>query len=347
MLKSTIRVSLFFVLAVQLSCRSKEGSFVCPPCDLQCDALLFEKEGICPHCNMKLIMKVESTAINAISLKEGSGNFLIEGGAGHTEKMIQVFYHRPRTFNQHSKVLMVLPGAGRNGDTYRDAWVAASEEHDVLVLSLHYSEAHYPRFWNYNLAGMLTDVKINAERTAITDFRVVSNPKDWIYDDFDRIFHLVKNEFHLKNDSYDLFGHSAGGQLAHRFAIFKPMSKANRILASNAGWYTVPDATENFPTGLKNSCRSLADVDFGTGLVLFLGEQDDADETRGDLRHNQALDKQGLHRLERGRYFYEVAKRAAKVSASEFHWKLEMVPNVGHDYKKMSKAAARYLYANK
>ena len=38
----------------------------------------------------------------------------------------------------------------------------------------------------------------------------------------------------------DLFGHSAGSQVAHRFLLFKPTNKTNKVILSAAGWYTVP-----------------------------------------------------------------------------------------------------------
>ncbi|WP_299362132.1 hypothetical protein [Winogradskyella sp.] len=281
---------------------------------------------------------------NEIKLTEGSGSFLVEGGEGRTEKTIRIFYHQPKNFNSNSRVLFVLHGAGRNGDDYRDAWVKASEKYNVLVLAPVYSDNAYPQFWNYNLAGMLKDVRINAERTAMTDFTISQNPNDWIFNDFDRIFEVVEHTLQLKRKNYDMFGHSAGGQVLHRLAIFRPNSKADRILASNSGWYTVPDDNENFPVGLKNSNKISEQVDFSTNLVLFLGEKDDANETRGDIRHTPELDKQGLHRLARGTYFYNTSKHIAEHLGKDFNWKIEVIPGIGHDYVEMSKAAASYLY---
>src|SRR5687767_11354895 len=84
---------------------------------------------------------------------DGSGSFVLAGGVGREDKSITVFYHKPSTFAPRSPVLIVVPGAGRNGWTYRDAWVNASEEHGVLILSPSYSEDYYPEFWSYNLAG--------------------------------------------------------------------------------------------------------------------------------------------------------------------------------------------------
>jgi hypothetical protein len=191
---------------------------------------------------------------------------------------------------------------------------------------------------------MITDVELNDERTAMTSFKISENPNEWIYKDFDRIFNLAKENLNLNTDSYDLFGHSAGGQILHRLAIFKSDNKANRVLSSNSGWYTVPKDSESFPTGLKDCYKSVKDIDFSKNLVLFLGEKDDANETRGDLRRSPEVDKQGLHRLERGTYFYNESKKIASELNSEFNWKLEIIPNVGHDFREMSKAAADYLY---
>ena len=344
MIKILLWAAVFFTATLQTSCQNTAHDYVCPPCEAACDTLTFEEDGVCPHCKMNLIMYTDEASLNEITLKEGSGNFLIEGGQRHKEKSIKVFFHRPSNFGVNTRVLFVLPGAGRNGDDYRDAWVEASEKHNVLVISPRYSEEHYPQFWSYNLAGMITDVTINKERTAMTGFHINEDSEAWIFNDLDRIFKVVKKEFQLTTATYDMFGHSAGGQLLHRLAIFKSGTKANRILASNAGWYTVPDNNAEFPVGLKNSMISAADVDFESNLVVFLGEKDDANETRGDLRRSPELDEQGLHRLARGYYFYESSKRIAKELGVTFNWQLEIVPNVGHDHTLMSKAAAVYLY---
>lgn len=341
-------VMLVLILFTFLSCKSQTSEYVCKPCDLSCDELIFSAKGICPHCQMKLIKKSElipekGLIVNEINIQNGAGKFLIEGGS-NKEKTVVVHYYKPQHHNAESPVLLVIPGAGRNGDDYRDAWIEKSKKYNVLVLSLEYSEIHYPEFWSYNLAGMITDVKINAERTAMTGFSISKQPKDWIFNDFDRIFNSVKSALDLKVDTYDMFGHSAGGQILHRLTIFKSKNKANRILASNSGWYTIPTENDNFPYGLKDSITISKNVDFNTNLVLFLGEKDNASETRGSLRRTPEADKQGLHRLERGTFFYHESKRIASELRTDFKWKLEIIPDIGHDYRAMSEAAADYLY---
>jgi pimeloyl-ACP methyl ester carboxylesterase len=284
--------------------------------------------------------------VGEIRFEGGSGSFIIAGGTGREEKIISIFYYKPATFTPGSRVLIVVPGAGRNAWDYRDAWVDAAEKHGVLILSPSYSEEHYPDFWSYNLAGMITDVKVNQSAAPTVTFNLNSNPDDWIFDDFDRIFREVKEHLELEASTYDLFGHSAGGQVIHRLALFHPDNMADRMLAANSGWYTVPTFHDEYPYGLANGTSTTEQIAkaFAAGLVIFLGELDDRNETRGDLVSTPEVNVQGISRIERGKYFYNTAMETAEELDLELNWKLEIVPGVGHDFRRMSEAAAEYLY---
>jgi hypothetical protein len=287
-----------------------------------------------------------SLAINE-NITLGSGQFTIDGGEGYTEKLIDVYYHLPISFDESTKVLVVVPGAGRNGWSYRDSWVEASEKYNVLILSPSYSKDFYPRFWNYNVARMLSDVKINKAKSAIESYTVVADSNEWIFSDFDRIFDYSAIKLNLSAKKYDMFGHSAGGQILHRLALFDFKNKANRLLASNSGWYTVPTFKENFPYGLNNGVSTQEKIGsaFKSKLTIFLGELDNEHETRGHLVRNSELDVQGTYRLSRGKYFFIKAKELASSLNAKFNWNIHIVQGVGHDYKNMGKAAATYLYS--
>ena len=283
-----------------------------------------------------------------IRIDSGSGNFDVKGGPGREEKAITVYSHRPKSFTRRSPVLFVIPGAGRNGSDYRDSWIAASEKYGVLILSPQYLEKDYPEFWSYNLAGMLTDVEVNRVEGRVVRFNVSKNPKDWIFGDFDRIFNEVRSQLDLERTTYDMFGHSAGGQVLHRLALFHPQSKASRIVVANSGWYTVPTFDDTFPYGLGNSTATEDQVTkaFQTDLVVFLGELDNETETRGDLVRTPEVDIQGISRVERCRYFFKKATETARTLKAPFNWKLHVVPKVGHDMQRMGEAAAEYLYSD-
>lgn len=295
-----------------------------------------------------LIIFLFSGYSEASSIAIGSGVVSMEGGKGRAQKTIDIYYHLPKSYNRNTQVLLVFPGAGRNGWSYRDSWVEASEKYNVLILSPSYSNEAYPRFWNYNLARMLSDVKINREKSAIADYKIVTNRDEWLFADFDRIFDHFASQLELATTQYDMFGHSAGGQILHRYALFGVSKKVNQILASNSGWYTVPTFKDEFPYGLKGMVKNdeLATA-FQKKLTVFLGELDNENERRGHLVKNPQLNQQGTHRLSRGYHFFENAKTLATLLNSSFSWKLHVVSGVGHDYRNMGKAAALYLYAKK
>ena len=350
------------LIASLSSCKEKQGSYVCPPCDLSCDSLTFSSDGKCPHCDMHLIKQdalyeAGNLVLNKINIETGSGEFLIEGGVGHKDKVIKVYYHKPKNFQPQSRILIVIPGSGRNGDSYRDSWKEKSEKYGVLILSPMYLELEYD-FGDYHFGGLMYDLALEESVTYVENsnqvildeesfsFKVNSNADEWIFNDFNRLFESVVTAIGSEQTEYDIFGHSAGGQILHRFAIFQPNSKVNRIVASNSGSYTLPDFSSGLPFGIKNTSLTEAKLEssFKKHLVLFIGELDNEDEKGGLLLRSPSVDKQGLHRLARGRFFYNEAQAIANKLAFDFNWELVIIPNVGHNFRKMGEAAADFLY---
>ena len=72
---------------------------------------------------------------------------------------------------------------------------------------------------------------------------------------------------------------------------------------------------------------------------------DNEHETRGTMLHTPTADRQGLGRFSRGRYFYRKSMEAARLLDTDFKWRLEVVEDVGHDFRRMSQAAVDYLHA--
>jgi len=56
----------------------KKIIYVCPPCNNDCDKLEFDKAGICPHCNMELILK--PTMDNNTNTKKQKIAFYLQSG---------------------------------------------------------------------------------------------------------------------------------------------------------------------------------------------------------------------------------------------------------------------------
>lgn len=273
----------------------------------------------------------------------GAGSFQIEGGFGHEEDSVTVHYYKPIDYRDNFKVLIVLPGGGRNGDGYRDKWIDLAEEYDLLILSPSYSKEYYPKVEDYNLGRL-------SSSSFVTGGQKSSHSRElWILDDFDRIFDNAVQRFGSSEEGYDLFGHSAGGQIAHRLALFNPDTKVNRIVAANSGWYTLADFNTEFPYGLKDIAitEDHLKASFSSKLIILLGELDNEHETRGHLRTTALANRQGSGRFSRGHFFFEKAKEQAEQMDCSFLWKKQTVKGVGHSSKKMSLAAAELLYSIK
>ena len=360
-----LHVVTLFGFALLISCQSSHPTaYVCPPCNQSCDTIVFDGPGVCHHCQMHLILQSDLIAskplpLDDTDLKPGSGAFLVEGGSNRSEKTITVHYYMPTNFSPNSKILMVIPGAGRNGDSYRDAWIEEADLYNVLILSLEYEEENYP-FEDYHLCGVMQGVNLREAVTFVPgtniaqlnedslQFEINSVSETWLFADFDRIFELVAQATKSNQRQYDLFGHSAGGQILHRMAIFYPHAKANRIIAANPGFYTLPDSSIDLPfgvNGLQITPEQLANA-FGQQLIILVGELDNENESGGTLLRSPTVDQQGLHRLARGRHFFNQSASQAQELGYDFRWRLELVPGVGHDHRKMGDAASELLYGS-
>src|SRR5690554_1260496 len=78
-----------------------------------------------------------------VEIPTGSSRFTIRGGKRRESQLITVHCHRPVGFTRRSPILLVVPGSGRNGDDYRDAWVRVADAANVLVVSPEYPENAY------------------------------------------------------------------------------------------------------------------------------------------------------------------------------------------------------------
>ncbi len=342
---------------VPLRAQSARGSYVCPPCGCAADGEEFDGPGRCPACGMTL--EPGHPLFEPAELARGGSLFLTSGGPGHQNARIGVHTYLPETHTPRSPILLVIPGDGRNGAEYRDAWIEAAEKAGVLVAALSYAAPDYD-FAAYQMGGVIKDLEVrnlpvgpDGETPGIVrlrdediSFRPNPRPETWLFNDFDRIFGLLASAAGSERSSYDLFGHSAGAQILHRAVLFNPRSGAQRIVAANAGQYTQPDLDLPLPFGMQGTGMTEASLaeSFACELALLLGEEDDNAEAGGTLLRTPQLDEFGVYRLERGRTFFAAAQQRARALGADFNWTLEIVPNVGHDFRAMPRAAAQRLY---
>ena len=131
------------------------------------------------------------------------------------------------------------------------------------------------------------------------------NPKaNWSFTLPDAVFDDYKKRQATNEQGYTLYGHGAGAQFAHRYALFYPTSSACQIIAANSGWYTFPDRSIEWPYGLSEVAildDNAIDAALKAPLHLLLGTDDTA--RTGVLRKTEEADAQGLNRKVRGENF--------------------------------------------
>lgn len=268
-------------------------------------------------------------------LDSGAGMFSMAEPTGANQNDLNVFYYRPEGWTVDKPIVIVQHGVQRNAEEYRDGWIQYADKYNLLVVCPEFSKEKYPGVRYYNI-GNITDSG-NQNGTI--------QPKDeWVFSVVDRVFSEVRDRTGSTRSTFTLFGHSAGAQMVHRYVLFAEESHAGRIISANAGWYTMPDDTVEFPYGLEDIAITEAGLAkaFAKPVIILLGENDTNFKSKV-LRHTPEAEAQGINRFERGKNFFETAQAKAAELNVPFNWKLITVPGVGHDDLGMAAAAAELI----
>jgi pimeloyl-ACP methyl ester carboxylesterase len=138
----------------------------------------------------------------------------------------------------------------------------------------------------------------------------------------------------------DVFGHSGGAQLAHRFAMLYPQKVARLHLAA-AGWYCLPDRSMAYPYGIgadetpgsltwARRHEQALPAYLNLPVRVYVGTQDtDRDDS---LRQESTLDDiQGLTRVARAETYVARFRAAARLRGIRPDICLTRLPGVTHD----------------
>ena len=277
-----------------------------------------------------VIMVLATSAFEATPVPPGKWSFVWKDAKGHPDRPMRVYTYRPRACEASCPMVIVMAGLKRNASAYRDYWELAADRYKFLVLAPEFTRELWPRSASYNLG------EVGRE----------SDREKWAFSTIEHLF----DEMRVDQASYVLFGHSAGGQFAHRMALFRPDSRASVIVAANPGWYTMPEwrkekTTDPFPYSLVGSPSGEAQLRQALShrLVLLVGEKDD-DPDDENLFNSEAAKREGASRLDRGENFFKAATTAANDLGVKLAWELIEVPDVAHNGETMSKIAADTLY---
>ena len=271
-----------------------------------------------------------ATAFAATPVPGGKWSFVFTDAKGRADRPMKVYTYRSRKCDSTCPMVFVLHGMKRNASDYRDYWVPLADHYNFLVIAPEFSQRNWPKAAGYNLG----------------DAGETKDREKWAFAAIEHLFEEMRDG----QSSYVLFGHSAGGQFAQRFAMLLPDNHASIVIAANAGWYTLPewrkDKTETpFPYSLVDAPVGEAQLRqaLSRRLVVMVGEHDD-DPDDENLDKSSGAMKQGETRVDRAETFIKSATSAAQALGVALAWELIEVPDAVHDGEHMSTAAADMLF---
>jgi len=275
-----------------------------------------------------LLVLAPLSAAEAAEMATGSGRFTFSGWAGAA---LPVYYHRPAGLGRNAPILIVMHGNGRDAERYLREWVPVAEKGRFIAVAPHFARTDFPTTRSYNVGNL---------RTA--DGKPIPEPL-WSFSAIEPLFDEVRRSVGSARRSYYLFGHSAGSQFVHRFLYWKPAARVEIAFPANAGWYTMPDYSIEYPYGLKGSGVPEANLKraLSRKVVVLLGGQDINRDP--DLRTTPEAMAQGPHRFARGGKFFYTAKAAAARLKVPFRWSKALVEGAGHQNGAMAPGVLPYI----
>ncbi len=269
---------------------------------------------------------------------EGTGAYQYNYQTTTNIKTLNVFYHIPEIDDANIPILILFHGAGRNADGIRDAWIDEANSKGFIVVAPEFSDQNFPGGDQYNLGNVFLDGDNPSAQTL--------NPEqDWTFSIIDPLFEDFKSRSNNTQSNYSVFGFSAGAQFAHRLLEFKPNAPIDKIVASAAGWYTIPDLGENFPYGFSNSPLENIAVSnlFNKSFTIQIGTLDN-NPNAPSLRRNATVDQQGNNRYDRAFYMFNTSKNFAESLNLQFNWDIIETPGNGHNMQQSVPQASEILF---
>lgn len=255
-----------------------------------------------------------------------------------SDKPITLHYYIPTSGNVHNMpILFSLHGSKRDGQAAVDYWKELAEKYGFIVIAPQFSLEYYPKEYDYRYGGVVSG----------SVFLKPVPEEKWTLSAIEPIFDFVCNQLENESSTYDIWGHSAGGQFVQRFLLCKPEARVHRAVSANAGTYAMITSKNcsydhKWPFGIVGS-------PFDNDKYLLPYYERDFYVTVGgnDTKkcHNdvEAAAAQGSNRLSRAKFFYQQARNSALDRNVYFNWNLSVVDGCSHTAKRMVYGACQEI----
>jgi len=247
------------------------------------------------------------------------GKSLVETEINGT--LLQLYAYKPATYTGEGFILL-LHGASRAAESYRDNAMGMADLHKRLVVVPLFDRERFPE-WRYQFGGVFradSSLATAEERTYAFVPKLVS---------FIRAREGSATLPHL------LAGFSAGGQFVSRMAAFID-SDAERLIAMASGSTMFPTRDMDFGLGFGNLPDELSNDGrirryLALPMTIYIGT---GDVELSQLPQGEAYE-QGVHRYSRNLRWFNQAMDLAYEKKWTFNWRLVIADGPGHSPREM------------
>ena len=273
-----------------------------------------------------------------VIIPKGFGYFSFRSDTIYYGKPILVYTYVPSTVRPNSRILILIHGAERRVQKFQAEWQEIADKYNVILVSPYFSLKQFPHEYEFQLGNVIDFDHINGTQELVSENK-------WAFSIIEPIFEKVKASLKNKSENYYLYGHSAGAQFVHRFLLFKPNAKLEKVIFANSGWYTRPAYSQSYPYGLSgtNVSRESIAKAFSRNVTVLLGVND-TDKYHFQLKRNKTVDERGLNRFERGANYFKFCKMMSDSLKIPFNWKLSTAPGIEHRNDMMAYFAGELFF---
>jgi pimeloyl-ACP methyl ester carboxylesterase len=272
-----------------------------------------------------------SSGINKTSdIRVGNWQYTFSDVRGNADRPLLVFTYRPAAWNTSCPILIIMGGSGE-----LDAWIPYGERYSALIVAPEFPHQYYPNDDWFHLGNMINGIGS------------LNNRSHWTLMAIEHLFDDVRSRTGAKQDTYLLYGFSAGGQFVHRLVTFLPDARYTRAVAGSPGVYVMPNYSIPFPFGLKGSPLSESDLTrvFSRKLIIMSGDED-TNPNDPSLAKFPLAEAEGSTRFERAKNYFETAQKEANLLHVPLNWEYHVVPGVGHNDIGMIGPSAERLFTS-
>ncbi|MCC6927738.1 MAG: hypothetical protein IT359_01995 [Gemmatimonadaceae bacterium] len=248
-----------------------------------------------------------------------AGKSVIEADINGTP--LQLFAYKPDSYNGEGFILL-LHGASRAAESYRDNAVGMAEKHQRLVVVPLFDLKRFPE-WRYQFGGVYR---------ADSSFAA---PDERTYAFIPALARYIRQREGNASLPWILAGFSAGGQFVSRMAAFIDLD-AERLVAMASGSTMFPTRAMDFGLGFGKLPDDLGNDDrirryLALPMTVYIGT---GDVEMAQLPQGDAY-AQGVHRYSRNIRWFNEAMDLAHKRQWPFNWRLVIADGPGHSPKDM------------